>query len=157
MVPSKPGAAPRTPRPRHGRLLLAVYLLALAHVAFVFAVGEPYPSLQGPLFSGHLQRDRIVHVPFYVETEDSPSLPLHDNLLRHETLAIPAQRDIKALAPTHCDRLAREFLIGHSIRSPDLRSTKRGDFGRGYWSAWKFRVPLDRPPELIGEDDIIDD
>lgn len=140
-----------------GRLLAGAYGLALAHVLLVFTVGEPYPSLQGPLFAGHLQQGRTIHVPVFREAPDSPSLPLRDNLLRHETLAIPAQRDFAAFAPALSGRPARDFLIGHAIRSPDLRPARPGDFGGGRWSALKFHAPLDAPPELLGEEDVIDD
>lgn len=142
---------------RGGRLLLFAYALAVVHVAFVFTVGEPYPSLQGPMFAGHLQQDRIIHVPFHRNHGNEANLPSHENLLRHETLAIPAQQDISRLAPSHPGRAAREFLIGHSLRSPGLRPRASHDFAGVKWSAYKFRVPLHTPPELIGEEDIIND
>ena len=140
-----------------GRLLCFAYGLALVHVIVIFTIGEPYPSLQGPLFAGHLQQDRTTYVPFYREGENEADLPSHEKLLRHETLAIPAQQDFSKLVPTHSGRAAREFLIGHSLRSPTLRPEQGDDFAQVEWSAYKFRVPLNAPPELIGEEDIIDD
>ena len=142
---------------RRGRLLLLAYAIAAGHVLCIFTLGEPYPSLQGPLFAGHLQKGRTIYVPFYREAGDGTNLPSSGKLLRHETLAIPAQRDFSQLAPSLSGPAAREFLIGHSLRSPSLRPGNTEDFSHVEWSADKFHAPLNAPPELIGEEDIIHD
>ena len=142
---------------RRGRLLLLAYAIAAGHVLCIFTLGEPYPSLQGPLFAGHLQKDRTIYVPFYREAGDGTNLPSSGKLLRHETLAIPAQRDFSQLAPSLSGSAAREFLIGHSLRSPSLRPGNTEDFSHVEWSAYKFHAPLNAPPKLIGEEDIIHD
>ncbi len=137
--------------------MLASYALAAAHCILTFGIGEPYPSLQGPMFAGHLQRGRIIHVPFYRETEDRPRLPAHDRLLRHETLAAPVQRDSSLLVPALQESAFLQFLIGHSVRTRNPRPGNPRDFSGVEWSTYKVNAPLDSPPELIGEEDIIDD
>ena len=91
------------------------------------------------------------------EDGEPKSLPSRENLLRHETLAIPAQQDPESLAPTLSRPAHRQFLIGHSLRSRHLRSRQPEDFPRVRWSTWKVHAPLDAPPERLGEDDRIDD
>jgi hypothetical protein len=146
-VASHPGA--RT------RWLLLIYGIALLHVIVVFTIGEPYPSLQGPLFAGHLHQGETIYAPFYREEQAGEPLPSRDKLLRCETLGIPAQNDFSNLAPTLSGRVAREFLIGHSIRSP-IRNNPQ-NFEQVRWSAWKFHAPPGSPPTLLGEEDIIND
>ncbi len=137
--------------------MLGAYVLAAAHCIVTFSVGEPYPSLQGPMFAGHLQQERTIYVPFYRETESTPSLPAHDQLLRHETLGVPAQKNFSKLAPRLKGAASQQFLIGHSVRTSRPRSGNLGDFPGVKWSAYRVHAPLDSPPELIGEEDIIDD
>ena len=137
--------------------MLGSYALSAAHCIVTFSVGEPYPSLQGPMFAGHLQQERTIYVPFYRETKNIPSLPAHDRLLRHETLGVPAQKDFPTLAPGLKGAASRQFLIGHSVRTSNPRSGNPGDFPGVEWSAYKIHAPLDSPPELIGEEDIIHD
>jgi len=142
---------------RRGRLLLIAYAFAAVHVLVIFTLGEPYPSLQGPLFAGHLQKDRIIYVPFYREAGNDANLPSSVKLLRHETLGIPAQRNFSQLAPSLSGSAAREFLIGHSLRRSSPRSGNSEDFSHVKWSTYKFHAPLGAPPVLIGEEDIIHD
>ena len=137
--------------------MLGSYALAAAHCIVTFSVGEPYPSLQGPMFAGHLQQDETIYVPFYRETKNIPSLPAHDRLLRHETLGVPAQKDFAKLAPRFKGAAYQEFLIGHSVRTRNPRPGSPGDFSGVEWSAYKIHAPLDGPPELIGEEDVIHD
>lgn len=140
-----------------GRLLVAVYLAAIGHVAILFTVGEPYPSLQGPLFSGHWQEGRTIHVPFYSFTGDAPAIPSRETLLRHESLALPVQRDFASLVPSEPGRLAREFLIGHSLRVSEPGPAPDPKPYPVIWSTLKFHAPLNGPPQLLGEEDLIDD
>ncbi|MAT47972.1 MAG: hypothetical protein CMO35_11175 [Verrucomicrobiaceae bacterium] len=142
---------------RRGRLLLFAYAFAAVHVLVIFTLGEPYPSLQGPLFAGHLQKNRIIYVPFYREAGNETNLPSSGKLLRHETLGIPAQRNFPQLVPSLPGAAAREFLIGHSLRRSSFRPAKTEDFSHVEWSAYKFHAPFNGPPELIGEEDIIHD
>lgn len=137
--------------------MLGAYVLAAGHCIVTFSVGEPYPSLQGPMFAGHLQQGRTIYVPFYRKTESIPTLPAHDQLLRHETLGVPAQRDFSKLAPGLKGAASRQFLIGHSVRTSSPRSGNPRDFSGVNWSAYRIHAPLDSPPEFIGEEDIIDD
>lgn len=139
------------------RLVLLVYIVALAQVTVIFTLGEPYPTLQGPLFAGHLQSGRTVYVPFYRENGSPPDLPFGDKLLRYETLALPAQDDMEALSPQLSGWAAKNYLIGHSLRTPSPRRRPSGDFAGVNWSTYKFYVPLDSPPKADGEVDIIAD
>lgn len=144
-------------RSRQSILLLLVYGVAALHVIVIFTVGEPYPSLQGPLFAGHLQKERTIYVPFHRENDSRDRLPSHQRLLRHETLGVPAQRDFNKLAPSFSGLSARQFLIGHSLRSPVLPAEQERRVWQVEWSAYKFHAPLDGPPERIGEEDVLHD
>ena len=137
--------------------MLGAYTLAAAHCIVTFRVGEPYPSLQGPMSAGHLQQGRTIHVPFYRETERIPRLPAHERLLRHETLGALAQQNFPLLAPELQRSAFRQFLIGHSLRTNNPRPGNSGNFSGVEWSAYKIHAPLDSPPEMIGEEDIIND
>ena len=121
---------------RRGRLLLVAYAIAAGHVLCIFTLGEPYPSLQGPLFAGHLQKDRTIYVPFYRETGDETNLPSSGKLLRHETLGIPAQRNFSQLAPSLSGSAApkpsqshpkaiQKSLTNHGVTQKSPQTTKR--------------------------------
>ena len=143
---------------------MAAYALGALHVLVLFVAGEAYPSLQGPMFCGHLQVGETIYVPFFRDAgtgeRDAPRTG-RENLLRHETLALPAQSDQSALVPTLPGRAARQFLIGHSLRVP----TGPGQGGAGRspefedvrWSAYRFKAPFGSPPQLDGEEDVIHD
>lgn len=140
------------------RLLAVAYLLAILHVIFLFTIGEPYPSLQGPMFAGHMQVDRVVHVPFARPTEGAPERPPDTRILRHESLALPVQTRPEIIVPELEHWTARQFLIGHSLRTPFPRggsgSTRPSPVN---WSTYRFDVPWNAPPKMVGEEDLIAD
>lgn len=129
-------------------LLSAVYVIGALHVVFVFTVGEPYPSLQGPMFAGHLQEGDIIRVPVRRPLDIEGS----EKRVRYETLAIPIQGN-----PGTFGKPAQQFMIGHSLRVPDPKST--GDFDRLnlYWKMLKFETPLHSSPRLIEEEEFKDE
>ena len=144
-------------RKRRNLLVLGSYALATLHCIVTFTIGEPYPSLQGPMFAGHLQQGRTIHVPFYREKDRASRLPAHDRLLRHETLAIPIQMNFPRLAPSLKGTASRQFLIGHSLRTNSPHLGNSSNFSGVEWFTYRIHAPLGAPPELIGEENLFND
>ena len=140
------------------RLLALAYLLSLLHVLFLFLVGEPYPSLQGPMFAGHLQEGRVVHVPISRPSEHASEGPSDPRILRHETLALPVQVRPAEFVPEFDRWTAHQFLIGHSLRTPFPREVPVTSGSPPVrWSTYRFEVPWNAPPKMVDEDDLIAD